>query len=124
MSFLLAAPIRAFGGAATEKIIAGGVTSLASKGPPSRILGIAALSGLEEGVREASESVATRFGIRSAGLDVSVADGIFGNFLLGALGGAPVTGVAGALQGRDEPPEEDGEDAASPLMLPPLDQAA
>jgi len=97
ISFTWTAPISAFGGATTEKILGHGIGALATKGPLSRILGTAALSGFEEGAQEASESIATRYGIKSAGLDVSLTDGTFGDFLMGALGGGPVGAVSGAI---------------------------
>lgn len=98
---MLTAPISAFGGAATAKILQGGTQAVAKRGIATRVAGTAALSGLEEGVQEAAEGVASRFGTNlGTGMDVSLTEGTFGDFMLGALGGSIPGGVAGGLQRR------------------------
>ena len=99
LSFILTAPVSTFGGVATGAIFGKGVSALASKGLGPRIAGTAALSGLEEGAQEAAETIATRQGINSgAGTDLSLTEGTFGDFILGALGGSGPGAVSGAFE--------------------------
>ena len=104
------APISAFGGAATAKILSGGVSNIAKRGITGRILGTAAASALEEGLQEAAEGVATRFGVEAAtGAEMNLAEGTFGDFMLGAIGGGPIGGVSGALSRRETPTNQSNE---------------
>lgn len=120
MAFMLTAPVSAFGGAATEKILAGGVQAVASKGPLARIVGTAGLSGLEEGAQEATETLATRYGIKSgSGMNVDMTQGTFGDFILGAIGGAGPGAVGGALNREDQPEAQPAPEQAPPMDVPP-----
>lgn len=119
-AFLMTAPVSAFGGAATQRIIAPAEGAIIKGGPFARILGTAALSGLEEGVQEASETIAARYGTqRATGMELDLANGTFGDFILGALGGAVPGGVSGAFH-RDE---TDQPEEGAPLALPAPRQA-
>ncbi|MRX32796.1 PLxRFG domain-containing protein [Aminobacter sp. MDW-2] len=122
MAFIYTAPVSAFGGAATGKLVDPGTAVLAGKNIAARISGRAALSGLEEGAQEAAETIATRSGVNSgAGTDVSVTEGTFGDFVLGALGGGVPGAAAGAASKRaDAPaPVDAGElNAAEPVPQP------
>ena len=111
-------PISALGGAATEKILEPGVRSLAARGVATKVAGKAALSGLEEGSQEAAESIATNYGLnKGAGADRSLTDGTFGDFLLGAIGGAVPGAAAGAFaRPEDEQTNELQGDGASPAL--------
>ena len=121
MAALLTAPISAFGGAATGKIIGKGFESLATKGPLGRILGTAVASSLEEGIQEAAETIATRYGTKSAsGLDISLTEGTFGDFLLGALGGSLPGAVAGGFHGGGKDDQEEAPARPRAQPTPPL----
>tara|TARA_R110000764_G_scaffold239995_1_gene341380 strand:- start:3763 stop:20673 length:16911 start_codon:yes stop_codon:yes gene_type:complete len=120
-SAMLTAPISAFGGALTGKILTGGATAIAKRGIVARTVGTAALSGVEEGLQEAAEGIATRYGTNSAiGTSQSLTDGTFGDFVLGALGGGPVGAVTGALD-RPAVAEDNSDLTAEPLALPAPD---
>lgn len=101
---LMTAPISALGGYATSSILTKPAGAIASRGLAGRIAGTAALSGLEEGLQEAAESIATRYGTSvSTGWDsLDLTEGTFGDFVLGAIGGAPVGGLAG-IKRREDP---------------------
>jgi N12 class adenine-specific DNA methylase len=108
-AFALTAPISALGGFATGKIIDPATAVLAGRNIVTRIAGRAGLSGLEEGAQEAAESAASTMGTNlGAGTDLSLTDGTFADFLLGALGGSVPGAAAGALSQREEmaPPSD------------------
>lgn len=121
LSAVLTAPISAFGGAFTGRLVDKGIGSLASKGVATRIAGTAAVAGAEEGTQEVLEGVFARTGAELAsGLPVDQMEGTFGEFVLGALGG----GVVGAGRGAMPPEkqEQDGGNAPdAPLGLPAPD---
>jgi hypothetical protein len=118
LSAVLTAPISAFGGAFTGRLVDKGIGSLASKGVATRIAGTAAVAGAEEGTQEVLEGVAARTGAEFAsGLPVDQMEGTFGEFVLGALGG----GVIGAGRGA-MPSEEQDAQGDAPLGLPAPDQ--
>lgn len=101
-ALLLTAPVSAAGGALTSKIVDPATKIVAGGNLPARIAGRGAIGGLEEGVQEATETVQTQSGInRGAGTNLSVTEGTFGDFVLGALGGGVTGGGAGALSSRD-----------------------
>lgn len=123
-AFLMTAPVSTFGGAATGKIIAPGLGAVAGRGIATRAAGTAAASALEEGAQEAMESVATKAGINAgAGTDLSLTEGTFADFILGAMGGGPVGAASGAMN-RDT--RDDGSvagQAGAPGTVPPGDGA-
>lgn len=101
-ALLLTAPVSAAGGALTSKIVNPASKIVAGGNLPARIAGRAGIGGLEEGVQEATETVQTQSGInKGAGTNLNVTDGTFGDFVLGALGGATTGAGAGALSSRD-----------------------
>lgn len=101
-ALLLTAPVSAAGGALTSKIVDPATKIVAGGSLPARIAGRAGLGGLEDGAQEATETVQTQSGInRGAGTNLSVTEGTFGDFVLGALGGGVTGGGAGALSSRD-----------------------
>lgn len=93
----LAAVVAGAGGAATGKIIggvAGGSTRVARG-----LRGVAA-SGLEEGIQEVGEGIATNAGINvAAGTDISLGQDSAANFMAGAVGGGPFGALAALPQG-------------------------
>ena len=101
-ALLLTAPVSAAGGALTSKIVDPASKIVAGGNLPARIAGRAGIGGLEEGAQEATETVQTQSGInKGAGTNLNVTDGTFGDFVLGALGGATTGAGAGALSSRD-----------------------
>lgn len=118
VAFLLTAPVSALGGGTTSKIIDPATHILAGRNIAVRIAGRAGLSALEEGAQEAAEQVTTRAGVNiGAQADLSVTEGTFGDFVLGALGGAAPGAVAGGLSGRVDAPEPE-EAAPAPRADP------
>ncbi|WP_333826848.1 PLxRFG domain-containing protein [Pararhodobacter sp.] len=116
---LFNAPVGGFGGAATGAIIRGALPRGigATGGPMRRALTRGALSASEEGIQEALEGVATRFGVQTAtGMDIDLTEDTFGDFILGALGGGVVGGASGLAPQRatEEPPEAAPEGAPTP----------
>ncbi len=131
MAFLMTAPVSAFGGAATERILGPVAKGLAARGVASRVAGTAGLSAVEEGVQEVAESAATRAGVnQAAGTDLALTEGTFADFLLGALGGAVPGAAVGAFARpprEDQDPGTDGSgvgQAAAPTSPPPEAGAA
>jgi N12 class adenine-specific DNA methylase len=121
LSAVLTAPVSAFGGAFTGRLVNKGIGALSTKGAATRIAGTAAVAGAEEGTQEVLEGVFARTGAELAsGLPVDQMEGTFGEFVLGALGG----GVIGAGRGAMPSDEQDqtGEAAPdAPLGLPAPD---
>ncbi|MBP0484681.1 PLxRFG domain-containing protein [Sagittula salina] len=123
---ILAAPVGALGGAATGRIVEGGVAGLAGKSVATRVAGGAGISALEEGSQEAAETVATNVGTgMGAGMEVNPTEGTFGDFVMGGLAGGP-TGAIGGLRGerpqQDDalpPTPQDTTPEPDPLALPP-----
>lgn len=122
LAFLFTTPISAFGGAATGAILTKPIKGLAGKGMATRVAGKAGLSGLEEGIQEAAESIATRYGTgQAAQMPIDITEGTFGDFILGALGGGPVGAIAGIPGGQRQPQDEAPPEAGAPpapLALP------
>ena len=119
-AFMMTAPVSAFGGAATQKIIAPAGGAIVKAGPLARALGTAGLSALEEGAQEATETIAARYGTQSAtGMELDLTSGTFGDFILGALGGAIPGAVSGVAHGdgREEQPDSAAQQDG-PLALP------
>ncbi|MDV7394665.1 hypothetical protein RZS08_24995, partial [Arthrospira platensis SPKY1] len=119
-----AAPVGYVGGQATAAILgkpgerlAGGLGSMAAK---AGVLG--ALGATEEGLQEVAEGVATRAGINSAtGMDRSLTEGTFGEFILGAKGGGATGAGKGVLEGLRARQSADGpitDDGTSPAITP------
>lgn len=129
-AFALTAPISALGGAATGKILDPAAVVLAGRNLVTRIIGRAALSGLEEGAQEAAESVATTAGVNvGAGAGLNATEGTFADFVLGALGGSVPGAAAGALStraGAAAPADEaiPGQEPAAPVIETPAAPAA
>lgn len=122
-SLLLTAPVSAAGGALTSKIVDPATKIVASGSLPARIAGRGAIGGLEEGVQEATETVQTQSGInRGAGTNLSVTEGTFGDFVLGALGGGVTGGGAGAMSSRDTSGKvQQAKQPAQPRQDPTID---
>lgn len=98
---LLTLPISALGGALTGKIIDPATHILNTRGLVTRMVGRGALGGLEEGTQEVAEGIATRHGTNvGAGTNIPLGEGTFGEFVLGALGGAPVSAAVGSISGE------------------------
>lgn len=119
LAFLFTTPISAFGGAATGAILTKPVAGLAGRGIAARVAGKATLSSLEEGIQEAAESMAARYGTgQAAQMPIDITEGTFGDFILGALGGGPVGAIAG-IPGQRSPREQTPQEAEpEPLALP------
>lgn len=95
----------ALGGAATGKIVMGLEGALAKLPLAGRVAGGAVISGVEEGAQETAEGIAGRTGLnQGVGLDRPVTAGTLNEFVLGALGGAPVGAVSGAFHSGEQPP--------------------
>ena len=96
LAFMLSSAVGAAGGAATGKILSPATRTLATRGAAAQIAGRIGIGALEEGTQEALESIATGVGIEAgAGIDIDITAGLHEDFLLGALGGAPVGGIGG-----------------------------
>lgn len=126
VAFVLTAPISAAGGMATAKIINPAEKILSGTNIAGRIAGRAALGGAEEGAQEVTESVQTKQGINlGAGTDMSVTEGTFADFVLGALGGSVPGAAGGALSKREEKqPAQPAPAQAEPQAAPQPEQAA
>lgn len=97
-----AAPVGMAGGAASSAILGKTGERVASgfKGIGAKAAVLGALGATEEGIQEVGEGVATRAGINDAtGMDRSLTEGTFGEFVLGAAGGAGMGSTKGAVQG-------------------------
>ncbi|WP_299671647.1 PLxRFG domain-containing protein [uncultured Roseobacter sp.] len=115
MAGLMAAPVAALGGFATSKILGRGVSALQQRTIAPRIAGTAALSGVEEGVQEVVEGIASRYGVNaSIGTDLDLTEGTFGDFILGALAGGVAGAAGGALPAATNEEDERPDD---PLLL-------
>lgn len=89
-------PVSAFGGKLTGEIVRGSVGRLVGGGTLRRALTSAAASAFEEGLQEAAETVSQRYGVHLVtGLDIDPFAGTFGDFIMGALGGAPFGAIGG-----------------------------
>ncbi len=116
-----AAPVGMAGGSASSAIlgktgerIAGGFKGIGAK---AAVLG--ALGATEEGIQEVGEGVATRAGINDAtGMDRSLTEGTFGEFVLGAAGGAGMGSTKGAVQGIAERFTQTGDARPQPAPGP------
>jgi N12 class adenine-specific DNA methylase len=123
---LMAAPIAGAGGFATQRIIGGAVTPyLPTQNLPARVAGAAVVGALEEGSQEAMEGVAARFGT-NIGADGRVVENAleetFGDFLMGAIAGGPVS-AAGGVRPPSVPRGADDDLLQTPLALPPPTEA-
>lgn len=127
-AFMLTAPVSAAGGAATSKIISPAERIVSGGNLPARIAGRAGLSSLEEGTEETLEKVQTKSGInRGAGTNINPMEGTFGDFVLGAVGGAGPGAVAGGLSQRQQaaPVEPAAQvEPVAPEPVAPVDRAA
>lgn len=109
-AYMLTFPISGAGGIATARLINPAEKILSGSNIGVRIAGRAGLSGLEEGVQEATESIQTRQGINiGIGTDLDVTEDTFGDFILGALGGAGAGVGGGIISRREGRPEGEGE---------------
>jgi N12 class adenine-specific DNA methylase len=109
---LFQAPVSAFGGYATASIVKGTVGKAVGGGIMRRAIASGVASAAEEGLQEAAETVSANLGIKATtGLKINIADGTFGDFVLGAIGGAGPGAVGGAL-GRGH--------AGDPSRRPPV----
>lgn len=119
LAFLMTTPISAFGGGLTGAIATKPIAGLAGRGLAARAAGTAAVSGIEEGIQEAAETMAARYGTgKAAQMPIDITEGTFGDFILGALGGAPVGALAGAANRRREPEQAENPAASARLALP------
>lgn len=113
-----AAPVGMAGGAATSAIlgktgerIAAGTKAIGAK---AAVLG--ALGATEEGIQEVGEGVATRGGINDAtGMDRSLTEGTFGEFVLGAAGGGGMGAGKGVMQGVSERIQQGRQEGGEPI---------
>jgi hypothetical protein len=116
-------PVSALGGLATERILSG-VTSRVAGGPlAARMVGGAVVGAAEEGTQEAAEGVTARVGVNvgAQGPLTNPTEETFGDFLMGAIGGAPV-GMAGGARSPGVPRGAD--DDLLDEQLPPEAQPA
>lgn len=121
-ALMLTAPVSGAGGALTAKIVHPATQIAGRANLPGRIAGRAAVGGAEEGVQEATETVQTQSGInRGAGADLSVTDGTFGDFVLGALGGGTTGAAGGALSSRTPAAAPAAQPQAQPRQDPTID---
>lgn len=106
MAFMFAAPIGAFGGALTQKILSPGTRLITGGGRPTQMLLKGGASALEEGTQEVLESVGTRAGVEvGTGLDQNLMEGTFADFVMGAMGGGPIGLGSGAIPTSKDQPE-------------------
>lgn len=111
---MFAAPVGAFGGHLTGRIFRGAVGNAVGGGLARRLGSSAIIGGLEEGTQEALEGIATITGGNIAtGLSLDPMQDTLGDFIVGALAGAPVGAIGGGRSRQEEPPPE------AQLALPP-----
>lgn len=114
MAFLFTTPVSALGGGLTSKIINPATRIASGLGLPGRAAARIGAGAIEEGTQEVGETVATRAAQNvGAGMDESLTQGTFGDFLLGAIGGGG-TAVPGALLSKGEAPETSGPENQQP----------
>jgi hypothetical protein len=96
--------VGAFGGNITAKLVTGGFDKVIGKAAKNRLAKIAVGvvgESAEQGTEEFLEGIATDIGINSQVVK-DIGSDAFANFVLGALGGAPVGAYAGARAKTDE----------------------
>jgi protein-L-isoaspartate O-methyltransferase len=119
-------PVSMFGGLATAKILHGGASRVIGNKLHGTIggrvaTGVAA-SAVEEGLQEVGEGVTMRAGTQVAtGLDQDLLEGSFAEFVLGAVGGASMGGLAGRPDHRptDDPDDPNGAASLAPSPAAP-----
>lgn len=91
--------VAAVGDRVTSKLVMGEFDHLLEKAAGKSVIGRTAVgavgSGLEEGVQETTEGVAADIAIQQVANNKKIGEDSAANFILGALGGAPVGGVRG-----------------------------
>lgn len=113
-----AAPVGMAGGAATGAILGktGERIAAGTKGIGAKAAVLGALGATEEGIQEVGEGVATRGGINDAtGMDRSLTEGTFGEFVLGAAGGGGMGAGRGVMQGVSERMQQGQQEGGEPI---------
>ena len=115
---LLQGMVAAVGDRITGKLLTGAYDNILAKVTPTGT-GVAARfgrgaaygagSGLEEGVQEVTEGLASDIGIRSQIANKEIGEDSAANLILGALGGAPVGGIKGLATSGQTPSDQIGE---------------
>jgi hypothetical protein len=115
-SAVLQGMVAAVGSRVTSKLLTGAYNDILSRVGGSRAGSSVAGAGfslLEEGTQETAEGIASDIGIRSQIANKEIGEGSAANFVLGALGGAPVGAISGAMATKPEEPP------APPATTPP-----
>ena len=109
--------VATFGDVFTGKLVTGQfdkiIQKIAGKTAVGRAAGVGTVSGLEEGVQETLEGLASDVGVKIAVPSKELGEDSAANLVMGFIGGAGPGGVRGLIAGKEEKaPEKTAEDLA------------